>query len=234
MKRIPTCPYSHIAAGCAAGLLGLLACGSAFAAGDAAARPSWPAFHGADRLNASSEKGLMKRWPDGGPRLLWKYEACGRGYSGVSIADGTLFTAGDFPEAEMVIALDLNGRLLWKAPNGKPWKRSSPGSRATPTHDAGRLYQMSPLGRLGCFEARTGKPVWALDLKEEFDARWGIWALAENVLIDRVWVHDVSDHGIYADSAVGRTSIRLRDSLVEQTGGVGVFVASTNTEIGRP
>ncbi len=161
----------------------LLNCGSAMAA--MSDQPTtWPAFHGPDRLNMSSETGLLKLWPEGGPPLLWTYEACGRGYSGVSIADGMIFTAGDFREAEKIIALDMDGRLVWEAANGKPWKGASPGSRATPTYDDGKVYQMNPRGRLACFDARTGEPAWVLDLMEQFDARWGIWALAENVLID--------------------------------------------------
>ena len=171
-------PYTLLAAYTA----GVLACGSAIA--DDAPHPTWPAFHGADRLNISSEKGLLKQWPETGPELLWTYDACGRGYSGVAIADGMIFTAGDFPEAEKVMALDIDGQLLWSTPNGKPWTRSCPGSRTTPTYDDGYVYQMTPLGRLASFEARTGKPVWAVDLRERFEARYGIWALAENVLID--------------------------------------------------
>ena len=101
-------------------------------ADDAAPQPSWPAHHGVDRSNTSAETGLLKRWPEGGPPLLWTYDECGRGYSGVAIADGMIFTAGDFADAEKVLALDMKGRPLWSAPNGKPWKRSSPGSRTTP------------------------------------------------------------------------------------------------------
>jgi len=95
-----------------------------------------------------------------------------------------IFTAGDFPDEERVIALNMDGKLLWETPNGKPWKRSCPGSRSIPTWDEGILYHMSPVGRLAAFEARTGREVWSIDLAERFDARYGIWALAENILID--------------------------------------------------
>lgn len=145
---------------------------------------SWPCFHNSDRLNMSPEKGLLKRWPEGGPQLIWSYDNCGQGFSGVSIAEGMVFTAGDFPDAEKLIALDLNGKRLWEAPNGKPWVRASPGSRTTPTYDAGAVYQMNPLGRLAAFDARTGRELWAVNLKEKFDATWGVWALSENVIVD--------------------------------------------------
>ncbi len=146
--------------------------------------PSWPDFHGPGRTNISPEKGLLKKWPEGGPRLLWKYSSCGKGYSGVSIADGMIFTAGDFDQQEMILALNMDGEPLWKEANGEAWRGSSPGSRTTPTYSDGMLYHMNPHGRLAAYEAKTGRPVWAVDLKAEFDARFGWWALSENLVVD--------------------------------------------------
>ena len=146
--------------------------------------PSWPEFHGAGRTNISSETGLLKRWPEGGPPLVWKFSECGTGYSGVAIAQGMIFTAGDFGPVEMLLAFDLDGKLLWKSPNGEAWGMASPGSRTTPTYDDGTLYQMNPTGRLAAFDAQSGKSLWAVDLKSEFEAKYGVWALAENVIVD--------------------------------------------------
>jgi len=145
---------------------------------------AWPEFHGPGRTNISPDRNLLKQWPEGGPRKLWTYSQCGKGFSGVSIADGMIFTAGDFGPEEMLIALDMNGRLLWKSPNGRAWRRSSPGSRATPTYSNGAVYHMNPLGRIAAYQARSGNELWAVDLKARFDARYGIWALAENVIVD--------------------------------------------------
>ena len=131
--------------------------------------PSWPEFHGTGRKNISPDKGLLKKWPEGGPKLLWTYSQCGRGYSGVSIAEGMIFTAGDVGREEMVIALDMNGKPLWKRPNGKAWRGSSPGSRATPTYNDGSVYHMNPDGRLAAYQAKSGKPLWSVDLKSKFD-----------------------------------------------------------------
>jgi outer membrane protein assembly factor BamB len=153
-------------------------------AGNIASTPTWPEFHGSGRKNISPDKGLLKKWPQGGPPLLWKYSQCGKGYSGVSIAEGMIFTAGDFGRQEMVIALDMNGRLLWNKPNGNAWRGPSPGSRATPTYNDGSVYHMNPGGRLAAYQAKSGKLLWAVDLKSKFDARFGIWAFAENVIVD--------------------------------------------------
>ncbi len=151
---------------------------------EADSSPSWPEFHGPGRTNISLETGLLKKWPEGGPRLVWKYSQCGKGYSGVAIAQGMIFTAGDFDDVEMLLALDMDGKLLWKQPNGAAWLRASPGSRTTPTYDDGTLYHMNPTGRLTAYEAQSGKPLWVVDLKSRFDARYGVWALAENVIVE--------------------------------------------------
>ncbi|MGM0486371.1 MAG: PQQ-binding-like beta-propeller repeat protein [Planctomycetota bacterium] len=153
-------------------------------AGEAARRPRWPQLHGPDRTNISPERDLMKRWPEGGPPLAWSYSPCGKGYSSVTIAEEKIFTAGDFGNGETLLALDLDGKLLWKARNGAAWRGSSPGSRATPTYNEGMLYHMNPTGRLAAYEADSGQPVWHVDLKSQFDAKHGIWAFAENVVVD--------------------------------------------------
>lgn len=144
----------------------------------------WPQFHGPNRDNVSTETGLLKEWPEGGPRLAWKFSEGGDGYSGIAIANGMIFTAGDFADKEMLIALDLNGKVVWKTPNGESWRGEMPGSRTTPTFSDGVVYHMGPTGRLAAFQAASGKELWAVDLKSEFGAAWGTWAMSENVVID--------------------------------------------------
>ena len=158
-----------------------VSCAGAFA-GDAGGW--WPQFHGPNRDNMSSETGLLKEWPPEGPKLVWRFGECGKGYSGVAIANGMIFTAGDFAEKEHVLALDLEGKPLWKAENGKSWRGAEPGSRTTPTYDNGVLYHMNPTGRVAAYDAKSGKELWAVDLKKEYDAQFGTWALSENLVVD--------------------------------------------------
>ncbi len=157
---------------------------AAFAAADPPAKPWWPQFHGPKRDNVSADTGLLKKWPAEGPKLAWQFSEAGRGYSGVSIAEGRIFTAGDFGEEAWLLALDMNGKLLWKTQNGASWQGAYPGSRTTPTFDNGVVYQMNAHGRLVALKAATGKVVWTVDLKERFGATHGTWGLAENVAIE--------------------------------------------------
>ena len=55
----------------------------------------WPRFHGPKGDNISTETGLLKKWPEAGPKLLWTAQGIGGGFAGVTIADGRIYTAGD-------------------------------------------------------------------------------------------------------------------------------------------
>ena len=69
-------------------LLVLTLCAATTLAGD------WPTWRGPARDDVSTEKGLMKSWPDGGPSRVWLFDKAGLGYSSFAVADGKLFTMG--------------------------------------------------------------------------------------------------------------------------------------------
>ncbi|MCX5776343.1 MAG: PQQ-like beta-propeller repeat protein [Candidatus Firestonebacteria bacterium] len=145
----------------------------------------WPAFNGEKHDNISMDKGLLKSWPKEGPKLLWKSNKGGKGYAAVTIADGIIFTAGDSNSKTIVTAFDMSGKILWQAENGKAWTGSYPGTRSTPVYSNGMVYQISGGGRLGAFEAKTGKEVWNFDFKsKELKGKAGTWGFSESVTID--------------------------------------------------
>jgi outer membrane protein assembly factor BamB len=154
------------------------------------ARDEWPCFHGANRDNKSRETGLLRSWPEGGPKLLWTASRLGKGYSTVSVAGGLIYTAGMVRRQTYVLALDLDGRRKWWKLNGRSWQSTMrhavryDGARSTPTYDEGRVYHLSEQGRLAALDAATGEEAWGLDLFRRFDARTARYGLAESVLID--------------------------------------------------
>lgn len=149
---------------------------------------SWPQFHGPNRDNISTEKDLPKLWPENGPTLLWTARGLGHGYSSLSIAKGMIYTAGSIEDNTVIIALNLEGKILWKVKNGKAWvgsgSGSRPGSRGTPTIDGDRLYHQSPLGDIVCLDAKTGNKIWQLNIIDKFKSKLPTWALAESLLVD--------------------------------------------------
>jgi len=146
--------------------------------------PYWPCFHGAAGDNISTDTGLLKRWPDGGPKLIWTAKGMGAGFSSVSLAHGLIYTAGNIDGKSVVIALGLDGKNKWQTPCGKAWTKNYPGTRGTPTIDGDRLYFETPFGDVVCLNAKTGNKIWGLNILEEFVANNIQWALAESVVID--------------------------------------------------
>jgi len=153
-------------------------------AAPADAMASWPRFHGPHGDNISTETGLLKQWPADGPKLAWAIRYIGDGYSGVTVDDGLIYTAGNVGGETTISALDLDGTSVWQAPNGKAWTGSYPGTRGTPTIDGGRVFHESPLGEVVCLDAKTGDEIWRINILERFRGKNPEWALAESVLID--------------------------------------------------
>ena len=76
----------------------------------------WPQWRGSDRDGISKEKGLLEKWPGGGPSLAWKATGLGVGFSSVAVAKGTIYTLGDVDDGSCVIALsEKDGTLIWKS-----------------------------------------------------------------------------------------------------------------------
>jgi outer membrane protein assembly factor BamB len=146
--------------------------------------PGWPQWRGPRRDGISAETGLLPRWPAEGPRLLWKIEGLGRGWSSPVFGGGRLYITGDVGEDVILHAFDLEGKPLWRAPNGRAWKGQYPGSRAAPVFSEGRLYHMNAHGRVACLDAATGRELWAVHVLERFEGRNITWGMSECLLVD--------------------------------------------------
>jgi outer membrane protein assembly factor BamB len=148
----------------------------------------WPQFHGPNRDNRSTDTGLLKTWPEGGPSLVWEAAEIGEGYSTVAIVGNRIYTTGAIDDDCVITALDMAGKKVWTRTNGKAWARSYPGTRSTPTIVEGLLYHQSGIGNLICLVADSGEVVWATNILEEFNGRNIMWGLAESPLVvdDRV------------------------------------------------
>jgi len=144
----------------------------------------WTNFRGPNRDGKSTETGLLKSWPAGGPTFLWTAKGCGTGYASVTIANGLIYTTGSFGGETAVVALDMNGQQKWSTSFCGTFKGTGPGSRGTPTIDGGKLYAEGPQGTVVCLDAATGSKVWSVNLMQEFGGRNIRWALSESLLVD--------------------------------------------------
>ena len=147
-----------------------------------AAQANWPAWRGANRDGKSPDTGLLKSWPDGGPKKLWAIAGLGHGYSNISLADGRIYTTGIVGRTLVMFCFGMTGEEKWQVKVGPGFTKDWGGSRATPTYDAGKLYLESGNGLVGCYDAKTGKTIWTRKLSE-FGGRVPTWGFAESVLI---------------------------------------------------
>jgi len=159
---------------------------TAFITATPVAAGDWPQFHGPRRDNISTETGLLKRWPEGGPKLLWTARGLGHGFASISVKDGGIYTAGNIGDHTVVTALGTGGKTQWQVKCGGAWTRRGlyPGTRGTPTLDDGRFYYETPLGDVVCLDAGSGKKLWGMNILSRFQGENIRWALSESLLID--------------------------------------------------
>jgi len=146
--------------------------------------PDWAQWRGPRRDGISDEKGLLERWPEGGPALLWKIDELGKGWSSPIIVGDKLYITGDVDDDLVIYAFNLDGTLHWKTTNGRSWKTPFGGARACCTYSEGRLYHMNAHGRVACLDAATSKEIWAVNILERFEGKNIRWAVSECLLID--------------------------------------------------
>ncbi len=146
----------------------------------------WPQWRGVNRDGKSAEKGLLRKWPEGGPKKLWMVKGLGEGYASFAVVKGKLYTVGQFGDQERVLAFDVkDGKKLWEAEAGGSFRESrGHGPRGTPTIDGDKLYSLAADGTLVCLNLDTGKKVWGYNILEKFGGSNPHWGISESPLID--------------------------------------------------
>lgn len=169
-------------------LAALTVLAAAAATAQSAKTGEWPQWRGPNRDGVSRETGLLKTWPAGGPRLLWKANGTGGGYGTPSVAGGKVYGMGYRAQEEVVWALDAQtGKEVWASPVAAANRRGKgygDGSRSTPTVDGNRVYALGDSGDLVCLDANTGAVAWKKDLVAEFAGGVPGWGYTESPLVD--------------------------------------------------
>ena len=141
-------------------------------------------WRGPNRDGKFHDKNLLKKWPEGGPQMLWSFEGLGEGHGNVGIGKEKLFVCGMPDTVGFLYAFDWEGKLLWKKAYGLEWYKNYTGSRSTPVVVGNLVYFESGQGVVYCYNGDTGNLVWSVDLLKKFDANNIKWGMAESLLID--------------------------------------------------
>ncbi|MEM9351642.1 MAG: PQQ-binding-like beta-propeller repeat protein [Planctomycetota bacterium] len=155
---------------------------------------------GPQRDNVWRETGLLERFPEGGPTVVWRTPVAG-GYAGPAVADGRVFVTdyvstddvkvSNFERkptsgSERVLCIDgANGEVLWRHEYPVQYTISYPaGPRCTPVVEGDRVYTLGSEGDLFCLDAATGEERWKRDFPEEYNAKTSLWGWASHPLLD--------------------------------------------------
>src|SRR6516164_9889399 len=87
----------------------------------------WPQWRGTHRTGISAETGLLKKWPEGGPKLLWERKNIGGGYSTPVVVGDRVYLMVDRKGDEYVLALAVaDGAEIWARRVGKGGPNQGP------------------------------------------------------------------------------------------------------------
>jgi outer membrane protein assembly factor BamB len=169
---------------------------TALVAGD-----DWPQWMGKNRDGIWAETGTLDKFPEGGPKVLWRKPIHG-GYSGPAVVAGKLYVFDyqrpdgkltnnpafrtKFEGEERILCLDAkSGDKVWEYKYPCKYAISyASGPRCTPTVIDGLLFALGAEGNLTCLDANTGSRIWAKDLKEDYKTTSPIWGFCSHPLVD--------------------------------------------------
>jgi outer membrane protein assembly factor BamB len=139
-------------------------------------------WRGPGRTGIYNETGLLKKWPDGGPKLLWEAAKMGDGYSSATVTDDAVYITGRIDSSDVLTALTLDGKRKWATVYGKAWMANHTGSRCTPTYYKGNLFLISGSGDIVCVGS-DGKIKWSKNHYSLFESKPIMFGISESPLV---------------------------------------------------
>lgn len=155
----------------------------------------WPQWLGPQRDGVWREKGILDKFPPGGPTVRWR-TPIGAGYAGPAVAGGRVYVMDRIAGAakmkkggagqERVLCLDeATGKILWKHEYDCTYQVGYPaGPRVTPVVRDGKIYTLGTMGDLRCLDAAKGNLLWSKNFRDEYKAPTQQWGFSAHPLLD--------------------------------------------------
>ncbi len=138
----------------------------------------WPQFQGPQGDGSSPERGLLRSWPDVGPRVLWRAKIKPGWGSPVVVGNEVYlgWTEELRGEKETIACLTASeGKMQWKHTYevGPYWKRNigwaRGGFRSSPCVAGDHVFTLGAVGHLHCLDRHSGEVNWSRNLWEEWN-----------------------------------------------------------------
>src|SRR5579872_4934496 len=162
----------------------------------------WPQWLGPKRDSVWRETGIVAKFPEDGPKVLWRKKVAG-GYAGPAVSEGRVYVADFVTDAdtrsasapdqrpaikghERILCFGAHsGDLIWTHSDECVYGISYPaGPRCTPTVHQGKVYALGAEGNLFCLDDSNGSVLWSKNFKRDFKAKTPVWGFCGHPLID--------------------------------------------------
>jgi len=158
----------------------------ALTAADLPAAPEhspWPGYRGPNTSGIYPAHGLLREWPKGGPKLLWR-QRIGLSAAPVTVWDGKVYAVGGTDAWLHVLSLD--GKRLGKAHVGNAsWKRFS-FTRSTPLVGEGVATATTPNSDMYGIDLARMEQRWKVNTYKSFGSGNGSmgWGIPESPMFN--------------------------------------------------
>lgn len=144
----------------------------------------WNQYLGPDRNATITGGKILRSWSESTPKELWSFPL-GEGYGSAAIYEQEVFILDRIKgESDVMRCIDLaSGEEKWTYSYEAVGEIPFPGSRTSPSVDRNHIWSVGPHGDFYCFDKQTGKPVWNLNLLEDFDRELTTWGVSQAPLI---------------------------------------------------
>ena len=140
-------------------------------------------WRGPDRSGIFPESGLLQQWPENGPEMILKVDNLGKGYSTPVLDGEMIYMTGKEGENDYLYVINMQGEILYKVKYGRSWENSYPETRSTPTIEGNRIYVISGMGEVVCFNKNEANIIWSVNAYEKYDGELHRWGVAESPLV---------------------------------------------------
>jgi outer membrane protein assembly factor BamB len=184
---------------------------AALVVGGTALSADWPQFLGPTRNAHSPETGLLHKFPEKGPPVVWE-KKLGDGYSSPVVFGDQLFIFHRVGDKDTLDSLDAaNGKPRWSFSYETSYSDrlgKGDGPRSTPLVADKHVYILAADGRLHCIDRARGTKVWVKALHDDYRVPLSFFGVGTSPLIEG-------------------------DNLVINVGGKGSGIVALNKDTGK-
>ena len=147
----------------------------------------WPQFLGSTRNGVYAGHDLADAWPKEGPPVVWRRKI-GQGFAGPAVASAKLVLFHRVADRETVECLDAGtAKSLWTFDYPTAYRDDfgfDEGPRATPAIADGKVFTFGAEGLLHCLDFASGRKLWSVNAKSDFQAPKGFFGIACSPLVE--------------------------------------------------